>query len=64
MAAKQNQVAPSDAVDRLIADIEAKWEAAHRASSSSAERQEYTAAAHWGAPKLIAEVRRLRGDLG
>jgi hypothetical protein len=49
-------------MDDLIVELEAKWEAYRREGSTSAEQQEYTAIAHWAAPKLVAEIRRLRGD--
>lgn len=46
-------------LEKLLAELEAKWEASQRPGSTAAERQEYTAAAHWGAPRLVAEIRRL-----
>jgi hypothetical protein len=48
-------------IDDLIAELEAKLGAYRRAGSTPAERNEYTAAAHWAAPHLIAEIKRLRG---
>ncbi|WP_342248589.1 hypothetical protein [Sphingomonas sp. OTU376] len=55
--------ASDQAIELLIGNLERKWEAARRPDSSYDDRSEYTAAAHWGVPRLIAEIRRLQHEL-